>query len=157
MKLTFAIILISALQVSAKGFSQDAKVTLNMRQAPVNKVLKAIEKQTSYKFVYSNDLFPGDYKVDVTANKVAVADVLSQILNNSGFTFKKIDDNTIVITKIPVAEAIVTIHGKVTTEKGEPLEGVTVSVDKPTANTITDSKESTASPPMKVLQLLSPM
>ncbi|HEX5153571.1 MAG TPA: TonB-dependent receptor [Parafilimonas sp.] len=140
MKLTFVIILISSLHVSAKGFSQDAKVTLNMRQAPVSKILKAIEKQTTYKFVYSNDLFPGDYKVNVTVNKVAVADVLSQVLDKSGFTFRMIDENTIVITKIPTVQPSATIHGKVTTEKGEPLEGVTVSVDKPVANTMTDSK-----------------
>ncbi len=140
MKLAFALILSATLQVSAKGFSQDTKITLNMRQVPVSKILKAIEKQTSYKFVYSNDFFPGDYKVNVTVKKVAVADVLSQILVKTGFTFKMIDENTIVLMKTSAEDAQTEVHGKVTTEKGEALEGVTVSVNKPAGNIITNSK-----------------
>jgi TonB-linked SusC/RagA family outer membrane protein len=140
MKITFALILVSALSAYAKGFSQDNKVTINMHNAPVVAVLKAIEKQTLYKFVYSNDLFPGDYKVDVTANKLAVSEVLAQVLDKRGFTYTLIDEKTIVLTKASAEGRNIAIHGTVTTEKGDPLEGVTITVDKPKINAVTNTK-----------------
>jgi aminopeptidase-like protein len=52
-----AIILLFSLHVSAGTYSQD-KVTLNARNAALSKVLKSIEKQTTYRFVYSNEIVP---------------------------------------------------------------------------------------------------
>jgi len=138
MKLVFAIIFITSLHVSARGFSQDNNVTLNMQQVAVSKVFKVIEKKTRYKFVYSNDFFPAENKININVKNIPVAEVLSQVLNKTGFTFKIIDDNTIVIIKAPEEKLTSEVHGKILSDKGEPLEGVTVSVSKPPAKTISN-------------------
>jgi TonB-dependent starch-binding outer membrane protein SusC len=138
LKLSFAIIFATSLQVSAKGFSH-TKLTINMQQTSVSKILEAIEKKTSYKFVYLNNYFLSDYKVSVNVKETAVETILLSVLGKSGFTFKIIDENTIAIIKTAKEERI-SVHGKVTTEQGDALQGVTVSVDEPNATVITNSK-----------------
>ena len=138
MKLSFAIIFFTCLQVSAKEFHPHNKITLKMRQAAINDIFKTIEKNTPYRFVYSNDYFPVDFKVNVDVKEMPVAIVVSSMLEKTACTFKMLDENTFDIMKT-AAEANVSIHGRVTTENGDPLEGVTVSTDNPVSNAITNS------------------
>jgi TonB-dependent starch-binding outer membrane protein SusC len=142
MKLAVVIILASCLQVSAAGFSQEARLTLNMKQVPISKVLKTIERQTEYKFVYSSNLFPSFLTVNVQVKEALVSDILSMILDKTGFTYKKIDEDLIVITnRITNAVAIQAIvKGKVTNPSNEPLPGVTVAVEGTTNQTATNEQ-----------------
>jgi len=49
MKITTFLLLIALVQASAKGYSQ---INLNEKNAPLEKVLKSINKQTGYTFFY---------------------------------------------------------------------------------------------------------
>src|SRR5687767_1021796 len=127
MKLAVVIILATCLQVSAAGYSQEARLTLNMKQVPISKVLKTIERQTDYKFVYSSNLFPSYLTVNVVVVETPVTEILSMILQKTGFTFKKVDEDLIVITNLPnpVTNKIrAMVRGKVTNATGEALPGV---------------------------------
>ncbi len=66
MKMAFVLILITCLQVSATGYSQEARLTMDLKQVTIGKVLKTIELRTEYKFVYSSDLIPSNSLVNVT-------------------------------------------------------------------------------------------
>lgn len=72
MKLTAILIIASCFQVYATGYSQDAKVTLNLHNASISSVLKSIERKTDYKFVYSSNFFPSANTVSVTS-KIAMS------------------------------------------------------------------------------------
>ncbi|MBX3241757.1 MAG: TonB-dependent receptor [Chitinophagaceae bacterium] len=140
MKLTAIIILASCLQVSARGYSQDAKVTLNLQKVPISSVLRAIERKTDYKFVYSNNFFPATLTVDVAVRDIPVSVVLNKILKNTGFTFSELDGDLIVITSaehINKIQAIV--KGRVRDAAGLPLAGVTISVENSSIQTATDN------------------
>src|SRR5690606_10460161 len=65
--------------------------------------------------------------------------VLSMILANTGFTFKKIDEDLIVITNNDVDGAQVPIRGRVTDPEGNPLPGVTVALEGSRTQTATNS------------------
>jgi TonB-dependent starch-binding outer membrane protein SusC len=133
--------LATCLQVSAAGYGQEARLTLNMKQVPISKVLRTIERQTDYKFVYSSNLFPSYLTVNVVVVETPVTEILSMILQKTGFTFKKVDNDLIVITNLgnPATTKVrALIRGKVTNIAGEPLPAVTVMVDKTTVNTTTD-------------------
>lgn len=141
MKLAVIITLATCLQVSAAGYSQEARLTLNMKQVPISKVLKTIERQTDYKFVYSSNLFPSYLTVNVVVVETPVTEILSMILQKTGFTFKKVDNDLIVITNLgnsATTKVRALVRGKVTNIAGEPLPAVTVMVDKTTVNTTTD-------------------
>ncbi len=140
MKLTAFIILVSCLHVSAAGFGQNAKITLQMKQAPLVKILRMIEEKTDYKFVYSSNIFPGDIVTSVNVKDKSVADVLAEVLTNTGFTYKLMGEDIIVITQATQEKQKHIVHGRVVSAKGDPLESVTISVNKPSSVSVTDAK-----------------
>jgi len=142
MRLLFTVVLATCLQFFAKATAQVNRITLDMQKAPVSKVLKAIEKQIPYKFVYSNDFFSGDNLVSVQVKDVPLANVLTSVLEKTGFTFKMVDESIIVIMKatLPAEVQSAVLKGRVTTEEGSPLEGVSIAVNKPAGSTMTNAK-----------------
>jgi TonB-dependent starch-binding outer membrane protein SusC len=140
MKLASVIILLTCMQVSATGYSQEAKLTLDMRQVTIGKVLKAIEMRTDYHFVYSSNLFPAELLVNVTVREKPVSDILTLLLQGTGFTFKKVDDLIVLISR----SSSVTdrdIRGRIiASSTSEPLAGVTITVEKTGTATVTDGR-----------------
>ncbi len=66
MKLTVFLILISVAGVFAnKSYSQSKMLNLNMRGATVKEVLKNIEEQSEFYFLYSEDLIDIERNVNV--------------------------------------------------------------------------------------------
>jgi len=127
MKLAFTLIVISCLSVSALPVrSQDVKMSINLKNAAISTVLKNIEKSTPYKFVYNNNVFPANTKVSIEANSLSVAEILNNVLKNSGFTFKLLGDNMIVVTKADQRVQTQRIAGIVVDEDGIPVPGVTI-------------------------------
>ena len=58
MKLAVIIILSTCLQVSANSYSQETKLTLDLKKVTISSALRTIESKTDYKFVYSSNFFP---------------------------------------------------------------------------------------------------
>lgn len=127
-KLTFVLILATYMEVSAKVYAQESKITISVENVSLDKALKVIESKSKYKFFYSNNLFPADKKITVRAQDITVAAVLKQVLSNTSFSYKLLNDNLIVIAGANEAVNPVTVKGRVTDEKGAPLPGVSVRV-----------------------------
>jgi len=108
--------------------SQDARVSLHLNDAAMSKVLKSIEKHSGYKFVYNNAIFPANKKVSVNFDEKPVSSVLQELLQNTGFTYKLLADDLIVITRIQEQKTASVVSGAVTDGNGVPLAGVTVTV-----------------------------
>ncbi len=68
MKLTAIILLAVCLQVSANGFSQ--KVTLSMKNAPLQKVFKEINRQTGFQFFYKDVLLKQVGKINIVQDNI---------------------------------------------------------------------------------------
>ena len=136
MKLTAILLLLCAMSVSAGGFSQDVKISLSLKEVKLTKFFKAIEKETSYRFAFSNDIIPSGHTVTVTVNDVPLTQVLNEVLASTKLKYRLIEESgLIVISEKTVDNAvdnmpvqIFTISGKITNEKGEPLSGATVQV-----------------------------
>ena len=141
MRLSAAILLLS-LQVSAKGFSQ--KLTLHYRNTPLLEILGVVEKQTSYKFVYSNQVVEVNKKVDINVTDVELTEALDKLFGELSLHYKIVDDKLIVISEKKSLAADVDnsppVHGTVTAEDGTPLSGVSVSVLGTSKGTTTDDK-----------------
>src|SRR5687767_4640112 len=87
MKLSCLLVLVTSLQLSAKSYSQE-KVTLNLKTARFEKLFKEIEKQTQFRFVYSNRNLSGKFKVTLNVANVPVVEVLDYAFKNTGLGFK---------------------------------------------------------------------
>src|SRR5665213_2956248 len=134
MRITAALLLIGALHVSANGKGQT--VSYSGKNVRLEKVFAVIKKQTGYVFFYKLPDLEEARPVTVALRSVPVKDALEEILQHQSLEFA-IEGNTIVIFKKKATTelqpaAMVTppdeVKGRVTSEAGNPLEGVTVSV-----------------------------
>jgi TonB-linked SusC/RagA family outer membrane protein len=133
MKLAIVIILATALQVQAVPVIGQ-HLTLNLKQTEVRKVLKSIESEGYYRFLYNSDLKGLRNKVDLSVKNLAITETLDALLPESNLTYKLLDNNVIVILSVnEAANDKIKIIGKITGENGEALSGASV-LEKGTGN-----------------------
>ena len=138
MKITTLLLLIGCLQVSAGVYSQ-TRITLKLDGVEMKKALSAIERKSSYRFLYNQALMGTQSLVDVSANNEEVVNVLNRLLENTALTYELLD-NYLVVLKTRGAESVLAvITGTVTDEKGQPLPGATVKVKGSSTGTSTDA------------------
>ncbi|MBP6477687.1 MAG: TonB-dependent receptor [Chitinophagaceae bacterium] len=142
MKLTIAFMLFAVLNVSAKGWSQD-RITLKINGAEIKKVLFTIEKKSSFRFLFNEDVLKGKSKVTLDVEDASLAEVLDKLLSNTGVGYKIMSSNLVVLkestseAEIEVQE--VRVSGSVITASGEPLSGVSVTIKGTATGTTTDA------------------
>ncbi|HEY1166672.1 MAG TPA: STN domain-containing protein, partial [Chitinophaga sp.] len=99
MKLTVTLLLVTVLQASANmGYSQEARVTLKQENKSIKQLFKKITQQTNYRFIYQEDAASLDKLVTVDVQQKPVSEVLEMALNNTGFSFRMMNDDLIVIS-----------------------------------------------------------
>ncbi|HXL01491.1 MAG TPA: secretin and TonB N-terminal domain-containing protein, partial [Dysgonamonadaceae bacterium] len=133
--------------MAESAFTQNAKVTLNKRNASLKEVLNEIESQTDYLFIY-NDEVNANKKISVNAKSERVADVLNAILKGSDIRYSMEGNHIILFVKseeefAKEAEFLVsqqqkkTITGRVVDVNGEPIIGANIVEVGTTNGTVT--------------------
>lgn len=108
----------------------------------LRKVLLNIEKKTSYRFLFNESVLTKIPRVDVSVSDKTVPEVLNEVLQNTGITYKIFENNLIVLR--PSEEGSLNelqdtrVSGKVTGSSGEILTGVSITVKGSNLGTITD-------------------
>lgn len=144
MRLTTFLLLACCLHVAAKGISQNARVTLSVKQVSLDRFFVMVEKQTEYRFSYSTAIVPLHKKIDIEANNEALETVLHRALQQLGLSYRMMNEKLIGITDARLkphtapaqidtyttywADTLITIHGTVTDESGKPLANASVQV-----------------------------
>ncbi|HEX9509763.1 MAG TPA: TonB-dependent receptor [Puia sp.] len=139
MKMTAFLLIVACLQVSANGFSQ--KINLSIREAPLEKVFKEIQKQSGYSFWYKTRQLDKAAKVTLDLKNVSLDEALKKCFENQPLDYF-IVEQTIVIKprelSPPAAVPASIIKGKVTTAAGKPLGGVTITIKATQKGTTTN-------------------
>ena len=141
MKLTTLLLFLTFMQVYAKGYGQ-GKISLRLQEISIRQLLKEVEKQTDYRFVYHNEALPENKKLTVNVKDAELDEILSKALEGTALTYAVKADGLVVIYTAPLSEkaaADVIIKGKVTSNDNLPLAGVSVRVSGSTAGTLTDA------------------
>ena len=131
MKLTVLLMMIALFQARAGGIAQT--VTLSLRNSPLDRVFKEIRKQTGYTFLYTDEQLSGAKMVTLQVKDQPLDKVLDQCFRTQPLIYD-ISDKTIIIKRRPALNATlqvaedITIKGKITDEKGEPVPGAAVQV-----------------------------
>ena len=147
MKLTAFFLLVVCLQVSASGFSQ--KINLSIREAPLEKVFKEIQKQSGYSFWYKTRQLEKAGKVSLDLRNVSLEEALKKCFENQPFEYFIVEQTVVVKPRDPslltnsalgqvAGIPLTVIKGKVTTAAGKPLGGVSVTVKASKKGTSTD-------------------
>lgn len=145
---TTLLMIITLLQVSADGFSQ---ITLNEKNASLEKVLKNIESQTDYVFFLRDNNLKRQ-SVNIQVNNVSIEAALSACFKDLAINYKIID-KTVVIRRLTsehirkdVALDVETmtvqtkdVRGQVTNKDNAPLSGVSVRLKGTSIGTVTNA------------------
>jgi TonB-dependent starch-binding outer membrane protein SusC len=138
MKLSFVISLVFAVTVSANTFSQNGRITINLVDVTVKDVIKSIEAGSDYRFFYNDELTDISKVVSVNYKETQISDVLNALFQNTGITYKVLENNLIVIapqTAIQPAKVTGTVTDAST---GEPLPGVNILIEGTNSGVATD-------------------
>jgi len=133
MKLTCIIIFITCLNVSASVFSQQ-KITLDVTKTKLSRVLKIIEEQSDYHFVYSSSSVPVNKDVTLTVKNTPVAEVLATIFSSTNLKYSISENGLIVISR----RRDTRLTGTVKDANGDPLPGASVRVKGTGTGSATD-------------------
>ncbi|KAH0543433.1 hypothetical protein GP486_008578, partial [Trichoglossum hirsutum] len=137
--MTAFLLLAACLQVSAGGYSQ--KITLSVREAPLEKVFKEIERQSGYSFWYPSRHLDNASKVTLQLRDVPLEDVLQKCFEHQPFEYVIVERTVVIRPREAVVTAPIptaTIKGKVVTAGGKALSGVSVTVKATKKGTTTD-------------------
>lgn len=139
MKATLLILLLFASSLFATNVSsQVAKVNIALKDARVVEVLKSIEEQTNFLFVYNKEEIDLDRKVNINVSGQTIDEVLLNIFPNADVTYKKLGSSIILMKNIGLQNSTSSVSGKVTDSTGLPLPGVSIVIKGSTNGTITD-------------------
>src|SRR5690349_15369271 len=97
MKLTIVLLITGCLQLHATGYAQ--KISLNEKNASLEKVFKSIRKQTGFYIFYKDDVLKQAGKVTINVSNVSIEEALNQCLHNSTLTFSIVEKTIIVKPK----------------------------------------------------------
>jgi TonB-linked SusC/RagA family outer membrane protein len=147
MNLTGLLLMVGCLQVSATGFSQN--LTFSVNNVPLEKVFSVIEKQSGYFFFYKTNDLKGARLVSLNVKEATIAQVLNLCFKDQPLSFSIDDAGKMVVIKkaSPVKTSIdiqavhepPVIRGRVTDDKGAPLQGASVQVKGAKTGTTTNA------------------
>ena len=89
MKIIFTIIILSInLSFASNGYSQNDRLSVNLKQKSVREVFANLEKSSGYRFFYNDDFNYLDNLVSVEAEKETLNQILDGIFKQTDFEYK---------------------------------------------------------------------
>ena len=141
MKLTtlFGVVCVSS-AFAANVNSQTMRVRIEANQEQIETVLKQIEAQTDYLFVYNNKKVNLGNAVSITAEDITVAEVLNQIFSGTSIVYAMEGNNILLMNRDSKQQDNKgkVITGTVVDATGMPVIGANIKVKGTTNGTITD-------------------
>lgn len=135
------VLVMSSVELYANG---QKKLNVVMKNASIEEVFNAIEKQSEYRFLYKTDLVDIDKKITINQKNADINAVLKEVFAGTNIYFSLKEGDLVIVT--PAAARIEAgnqqedqvVKGKVVDVNGESLPGVSVFIKGTTNGTITD-------------------
>ncbi len=139
MKLAIIILFATTLQVNANP-AMGQKVNLNLKQTEIKKVLKMIEDEGYFRFLYNSKLKALKNKTDFSVQNLSVAESLDKLFNGSNLTYKLLENNVVVVFSTNEEENDkIKVTGRITGDNGMPVAGASVIQKGSGTGTSTDN------------------
>ncbi|WP_169313290.1 SusC/RagA family TonB-linked outer membrane protein [Solitalea canadensis] len=149
MKLSFLLILIATMQLSANVYSQTGNISLKLKNADLETALHKIQRNSSYSFFYSVDDINSTKTVSIDVKDEPLEQVLTTLLSpyhlsytvqNNLIVLKRSTETSITVNETEKNAVNRIIKGKVTSkDDGQSLPGVSVFLkEKPSVGVSTD-------------------
>ncbi len=122
----------------------EVEISLGKQEMTLGKFFRSVENSTDFQFSFDKKDIDKAFVLHFVEGKGTIEELLIQVARQASLSFKQVNHN-IDVKKVersqpaPVAIAQeVSINGTVTDADGEPIPGVTVSIQGGTKGTITD-------------------
>ena len=148
MKLSVFFIFVFLFQLQAGNVkSQEVRVTLSKSNLTFGELMREIEKQTNYLFMYRDAEIDLSQKIEVKNTSATVKEILTTALRNKKLTYKfsnnyislYVDKEKAPETMVTQQERKIKIKGVVIDQVGEPIIGANISLKgQPGTGDITD-------------------
>ena len=135
-KLTFMLVILFFLPI-VPLFGQTNTVNLNIKDATIIEILRNLENQCNYGFIFKSEDLDIKKLHTVKLEQVSLSEALKTILKDENVDFK-IENKNVIITKKSEQQRPKTITGKITDHGNIPIPGVSVMVKGTTKGCITD-------------------
>ncbi|PKB16816.1 SusC/RagA family TonB-linked outer membrane protein [Flavobacterium sp. 5] len=132
LKLTTLLLLVAIFNSRADTYAQKTKVSLELKNTTVEKVIETIEQKTDFKFIYKLNDIDLDRVISIHVKNQNINIVLDYIFKGTSTDFI-IRDTQIMLKKPNIIKTEIlpflqqTIKGKVVDENRMPLSGATVT------------------------------
>lgn len=134
MRLTILFILLGLFNLSAGVLSQ---ISLDVENKTYKEVFREIEGQTSYRFFFSDDINALNEKVSLNKKDSSLEDVLDELTDKNDLHYAVLTNNVVVISPFETQQSR-KLTGEVKDPLGDPLIGVSISVQGTSRGVITD-------------------
>jgi len=141
----FFVLFFMAQSWAVDSYSQQTRLTLNLKNVKVIDVLNQIENETDYFFLFNQKLVDVDRVVDIEVRQEKIENILSRLFEGTNVDYVVKDRQIVLTTGQMQANALVVMQqkrpvtGKITDSDNQPLPGVTVVVKGTTNGTISDA------------------
>ncbi len=137
-------------RASASTYAATARLSLDFKNAPLQQVFTAIERQSEFIFFFSNNSIDKNKAVTIKVKGRLITDVLNDLFKTTDITYSILDRRIVLSTKemaamgkneaVPEPDQVkkVAITGKVVDANGVAVTGVIVTVPGTTRGVATD-------------------
>ncbi|MDP4184614.1 MAG: SusC/RagA family TonB-linked outer membrane protein [Bacteroidota bacterium] len=145
-KLTILFVCLNVFQ-SFAGISQATKIQIRMRNASLKEVLKEVERQSNFRFIYNDSRINVSQKVSVDSRGENIREILDQLFKNTNLSYS-IEDKLVILNEnrknispkpVPPSGKF-KVEGTVTGKDGLSLPGVTVTIKGIPGGTVTSEE-----------------
>jgi len=144
MRLIITLMIIGISEVLAVNtYSQNTKLSLESTNQPLREVLRQIENQSEFFFLYNSRIVDVDRLVDIHVENVKIDEILNRLFAGTEVKHQTFD-RQIVLSPINLSPNIEVqqekkISGKVTYRDGSPVVGASVFIKGTTIGIVTDA------------------
>ncbi|OIV42614.1 SusC/RagA family TonB-linked outer membrane protein [Flavobacterium johnsoniae] len=142
LKLTTLLILVAMFNIRGNTYAQKTKVTLELNNSTIEKVIETIEQKTDFRFIYKLNDIDLDRTVSISVKDQSIYVVLDKLFKGTPTEFK-IRDTQIILKKPELKTQVIqfqkqTVSGIITDENGLPLPGASVTEEGTKNGMVTD-------------------
>ncbi len=98
MKLTTLLLILSLMRIQASVYSQNTKLTFNIKNAPVEKLFNKVESVSEYRFLFESSIIDQNRKVTVNVKKKGISEILEEVFKGTDISYT-INDRQIILVK----------------------------------------------------------
>lgn len=121
-----------------KLFAQNKDVSVSVKNVTLKQLFDQIEKTTTYRFAYLDNVLPSTPDVTLSTKNESLASVLSKVLPQRDLAYSQTGNTFSISKKARVSNKQVSLSGVVKDPTGEPVIGANVIVQGTTTGTVTD-------------------